>query len=351
MTTLRTGVLLSNLGTPDGPDVPAVRQYLREFLMDPYVIDIPWPLRWFLVNALILPRRPRASAHAYQQVWTERGSPLLFHSEDLLAGVRDALGPSFAVELGMRYGAPSIPDALDRLLAAQVDRLLFVPLYPQYSLAATETGWQHFVVACTRRGSALPRGRTADFYADDGFIAAFESVIRDTTAEFGPDHVLFSFHGLPERHVKKTDLSGSHCLASAGCCDAIGEANRHCYRAQSMMTARLLAARLGLGADGWSVSFQSRLGRTPWIRPFTDEVLPELAKKGVRRVAVTCPAFVADCLETLEEIAIRARDAFRAAGGEDLRLVPSLNAHPLWVSAVADLVRRHAAHVPVHALA
>jgi ferrochelatase len=336
------GVLLANLGTPDSPQVPDVRRYLREFLSDPRVIDINPVL---LLNLVILPLRPAKSARAYQAIWgdAQTGSPLLFHSRGLTDGVRAALGPGYVVELGMRYGAPSIPSALARLQAAQPTKLVVAPLFPQYSSAASGSAIERVYQVLGQQWN-VPAVQTVEpFYDDPGFISAFSQVAARHLETFRPDFVLFSYHGLPERHMRKSDPTGQHCLASAGCCDAIGPANRYCYRAHCFSTTRALAASLGLSAERHSVSFQSRLGRTPWIKPYTDLVLPELAKAGHKRLAVLSPAFVADCLETVEEIGIRARDQWRSLGGDELLLVPSLNAEPAWVDTVARLVRTAAA--------
>jgi ferrochelatase len=335
------GVLLLNLGTPDSPSVPDVRRYLREFLSDPRVIDIHPAARWLLLNLVILPSRPAKSARAYRMVWGADGSPLLAHSRRLSDGVQAALGPGHLVELGMRYGAPSIASALARLVAAQPRKIVVLPLFPQYSSAATGSAVERVYEVAGKAWNVPPIETIGAFYDDPGFIAAFADVAKRHLAGFRPDFVLFSYHGLPERHMRKSDPSGRHCLASAGCCDAIGRENRYCYRAHCFATTRALVASLGLGSDRHSVSFQSRLGRTPWIHPYTDEVLPELARAGKQRLAVMCPAFVADCLETVEEIGIRARAQWRSLGGEDLLLVPSLNSDPLWIDAVARLVRQH----------
>ncbi len=333
------GVLLINLGTPDSPSVPDVRRYLREFLRDPRVIDIPAAARALLLEAIILPFRPARSARAYKMIWTAEGSPLLFHSQRLTEGVRQDLGPGYVVELAMRYGAPSIPDALARLLAAQPRQLVVLPLFPQYSSAANGSAVQR-VYEVLGAGWNVPATRTLDaFFDDPGFLDAFATVARRHLDPFRPDFVLFSYHGLPERHVRKSDSSGQHCLQTPTCCDRPVPANRYCYRAHCFATTRALAARLGLSAERHGLSFQSRLGRTPWLRPYTDLLLPELARAGHKRLAVMCPAFVADCLETLEEIGIRAREQWRAEGGDELLLVPSLNAEPSWVQTVARMVR------------
>jgi ferrochelatase len=334
------GVLLVNLGTPDAPTPGAVRRYLREFLSDPRVIDIHPVARKLLLELVILPLRPRKSAEAYAKIWTAEGSPLLTLSRALEAKVRAAMGPGYLVELAMRYGSPSIPDALGRLRAGGARRLLVAPLYPQYSSSATGSSLEAVFAALAGQHVVPAVSVLPAFYDDPGFISAFAAVGAPALERERPDHVLFSFHGLPERHVRASDHSGQHCLRSASCCEAIGEANRDCYRAQCFATARALAARLALAPGSWSVSFQSRLGRTPWIKPYTDLRLDELAREGKRRLCVFCPAFVADCLETLEEIGLRARAQFLAAGGESLTLVPSLNASEAWVGALVQLLRR-----------
>lgn len=335
----RNGVLLINLGTPASPTVRDVRRYLREFLMDPRVIDIPGIARWLLVHLAILPTRPQRSAAAYRSVWMADGSPLLVHERALARGLAGALGDRWVVQLGMRYGEPSIAAAMRALIAADVAKILVVPLFPQYAGSSTGSALERVYAIAAAEWNVPPLEVLGEFYDDPGFIHAFAEVARPPLAEFRADHVVFSYHGLPERQVRRSDVSGRHCLTSATCCDQIGAANRHCYRAQCYATTRALVQALGLDADRASVSFQSRLGRTKWIEPYTDVLLPELAKAGVRRVAIMCPAFVADCLETVEEIGIRASEQWRALGGEALLLVPSLNAHPAWVAALADALR------------
>jgi len=333
------GVLLVNLGSPEAPESGAVRHYLREFLSDPRVLDMNPVGRALLLYGVILPFRPAKSAEAYRKIWTEEGSPLLVHSRALAAEVRARLGGGWQVELAMRYGEPSVAGALDRLRAAAVDEIVVLPLYPQYAASSTGSSLEAIFRLAGARWVVPSLQVVPPFHDDDGFLDAFVEVARPMLAAADYQHLLFSFHGLPERQVRKTDDSGRHCLASPTCCDALAAVNRNCYRAQCFATARALAARLGREEGSWSVSFQSRLGRTPWIQPYTDVVLPALAAAGKKRVAVKCPAFVADCLETLEEIGIRAREQFIAAGGELLTLVPSLNSSPRWVDAVVDLAR------------
>lgn len=332
------GVLLTNLGTPTAPTTSAVRRYLREFLSDPRVIDINPVSRWLLVNLIIAPFRAPKSATAYRKVWTEQGSPLLMHSLKLAEEVGKKLGGEFLVELGMRYGRPSIENAMRRLVERGASEIRALPLYPQYSSSATGSSQEEVLRVAKRLSPPVPVKFLLSFFDNPGFIDAFAEIGKPRLENFRPDHVLFSFHGLPERHILKEDLSGAHCLKKPDCCDKIIPANGLCYRAHCFATARALAAKLGLPAEQFTVCFQSRLGRTPWIKPFTDVVLTELAAQGKKRLAVFCPAFVADCLETLEEIGIRAREQWRNSGGEELFLIPSLNAHPSWVEAVGSMV-------------
>jgi ferrochelatase len=333
------GVLLINLGTPDAPETGAVRRYLREFLSDPRVLDIPPVGRAALLYGVILPFRPQKSAEAYRKIWMPEGSPLLVHGNALRDRLQDALGPGWVVELGMRYQSPSLGSAIEKLRARGVRELTVVPLYPQYASSSTGSSLEQVYRLVGKAWNVEGLRVLPPFYDRPAFLDAFADVGRLVLAEARPDHVLFSFHGLPERQVKKSDLTGAHCLARADCCDAQVPANRWCYRMQCFFTARALAQRLGLEAGKWTVTFQSRLGRTPWVKPYTDLVIPELARGGAKRLAVFCPAFVADCLETLEEIGIRGRDQFLSCGGEALTLVPSLNAHPSWVRGLTQMVR------------
>ncbi|HEY9899230.1 MAG TPA: ferrochelatase [Pantanalinema sp.] len=333
-----TGVLLINLGTPNAPVTAEVRDYLAEFLGDSRVLDMPAPVRKLLLNLVILPFRPRKSAAAYREIWTEGGSPLRCHSDDLLARVREALGPEVPVEFAMRYGTPSIESALHVLRRQGVNRLVVLPLYPQQASSTGGSSLQEVYRVAGTCYNVPSLHVVAPFYEHPAYVRASAAVARPVVADFEPDHVLFSFHGLPERQIRKGDDAGSHCLVSEGCCARITEANRNCYRAQCYASARAIAGALSLSPERYSVSFQSRLGRIPWIQPHTEEMLVRLAEKGVKRLAVVCPAFTADCLETLEEIGIRARATFVSAGGEDLRLVPSLNAHPEWVEAIKELL-------------
>ena len=338
----RVGVLLINLGTPNAPTPEAVGRYLREFLMDRFVIDLPKPLRWFLVNVMIVPRRKRQSARAYQKVQLLEGSPLLVYTRELAYKVAERLAADedrYVVEYAMRYGNPPIASSLGRLCSQDVSQIIVMPLYPQYAESSFETA----VVETKRVAQEL---ECADrlffvppFYDQPEFIAAHARRIVEAHEKEPVDHVVFSFHSLPERHLKKLDQTQQHCFVKSDCCDQVNAVNRNCYRAHAIFTARAIAAELGLKDDDYTVSFQSRLGRAKWIGPATEVVLRELAQRGVKRVAVSCPSFVADCLETVEEIGIRGRETFIAAGGEEMLLVPSLNADPAWVETVAKWIR------------
>lgn len=338
----KTGVLFINLGTPDAPTPAAVGRYLREFLMDGFVIDVPKALRWFLVHVMIVPRRKIQSAKAYQKVQLPEGSPLLVHTSDFARKVAERLAhqdDQYVVEFAMRYGNPSIASALARLKELEVSRVLVMPLYPQYAESSFETA----VVETKKRAEEI--GLTnrlvffAPFYDRPDFTRVYSDHVTEVIKGNGIDHLVLSFHSLPVRHLKRLDRSGNHCSIKSDCCREISAVNKACYRAQCIFTARTMAEQLGLSEDKYSISFQSRLGRAEWIGPQTEDMLRLLATKGVKRVAVVCPSFVADCLETLEEIALRGRDTFVQAGGEDLKLIPSLNSNSAWIDAVAGWIR------------
>ncbi len=336
---MKTGVLLINLGTPDTPTPEAVGRYLREFLMDGFVIDMPAPLRWILVNVAIVPRRKYQSAAAYQKIQLPGGSPLLVHTRALAQEVAARLGPNqYVVEFGMRYGNPSIKSALEKLKASGVSRIIVLPLYPQYAessfeTAVVETRRSAKELGCEHLLTFLP-----PFYDESRFIKAWAERILASVDAQTTDHLIFSFHSIPVRHVTRLHGKENHCMVAQNCCSEITKANENCYRAQCFATTRAIANQLELNPDDYTVAFQSRLGRAEWIGPNTVDVLQELAGRGIKRVAVACPSFVADCLETLEEMAIRGRKTFIDAGGEDLKLIPSLNADQTWVEAVASWI-------------
>jgi ferrochelatase len=329
-------VLLANLGSPDQPDVPAVRRYLNQFLMDPYVIQLPWLLRRLIVSLFVLPARPKRSAHAYQSIWTPQGSPLVVLSMQLLEKLKKEV--SLPVSMAMRYGNPSIESEL-LALATQpgVDEILLLPLYPHYadSTVLTSIKEAERVIAQHRLNVKLVVPKP--FYDKPDYIRNLVSSAQPWLDQ-GFDHVLFSYHGLPELHITKADPTGSHCLKSAGCCKQPSPAHATCYRHQVLRTTELFVEAAGLLPAQYSVSFQSRLGRAKWLEPSTENVVKQLAERGIKNLLVLCPAFVTDCLETLEEIEIQGSESFKEAGGETLTLVPCLNAHPDWVHTVAQWI-------------
>jgi ferrochelatase len=332
------GVLLVNLGSPDSASVPDVRKYLREFLMDSRVLDTPWLVRWCVVNLAILPKRPIESAAAYQKVWTPEGSPLVATSRHVQRELQRRVGDDLTVELAMRYQSPGIESALRNLRSQGVEELLVFPLFPHYAMSSFETA-----VVCVRELAARVAPemdlKIADpFYRDPDYIASLVASASDYLKS-DYDHLLFSFHGLPERHLRKSDPTGTHCLQSLTCCETPSIAHDTCYRAQCFATVRAFVEQAGIPPQKFSVSFQSRLGRDPWLKPYTDFELQQLPQRGVKKLLVMCPAFVADCLETLEEIAMRGRDSFIQAGGENFKLIPCLNEHPRWLDALEKIVR------------
>ena len=334
--TERVGLLVVNVGTPEAPREREVRRYLREFLSDPRVLDLPGWRRFLLLELVILRRRPRASAEAYRKIWTEEGSPLLVHGRALAAKLQRALGDGVRVELAMRYGAPSIAAALDRFEAAGIEQIALLPLYPQFSVAATGSAVERVkeLAAVRRRPPSIQV--IPPFYDHPAYLDARAALLSPQLTphlEPVPERVYFSFHGLPERQVRR---GGEGCLERADCCAAIAAANRSCYRAHCFATARSLAERLGLAPDRYAVGFQSRLGREPWIRPYFDELLAEEARRGVRD-ALLVPSFVNDCLETLEELGIRAVESWREHGGRSLRVAPAPNADDRFVAALAEI--------------
>ncbi|WP_172147575.1 MULTISPECIES: ferrochelatase [Pseudomonas] len=330
-------LLLVNLGSPASTEVADVRRYLNQFLMDPYVVDLPWPLRRLLVS-LILLKRPAASAHAYASIWWADGSPLVVLSRRLQAAMK-AQWTQGPVELAMRYGEPSIETVLNRLTAQGIQQVTLAPLYPQFADSTTTTVIEEARRVVRAANLDMRFSILAPFYDQPEYIDALVDSARPYL-EQDFDHLLLSFHGLPERHLRKLDPS-KHCLKGPDCCrTAPPQVLATCYRAQCMRSAAAFAERMGLRPEQWSVSFQSRLGRDKWIEPYTESRLQALAGQGVKKLLVMCPAFVADCIETLEEIGDRGLEQFQAAGGESLQLVPCLNDHPSWVAALKTLSER-----------
>jgi len=325
-----------NLGSPESTAVPDVRRYLREFLMDKRVIDAPYPIRFGIVHFGILPKRPHQSAEAYESVWTDEGSPLVVTSRRLQEAVRRSL--SNPVELAMRYQNPNVEHAVDSLVTRGVREIILLPLFPHYAMSSYETAVEKVRSVVQKRAEGIRLKVIEPFYNHPAYISALvESAKSYLASEF--DHLLFSFHGLPERHLRKSDPTKCHCLKVQNCCEVPSVAHKTCYRAQTFQTARLFAESAGLPRNKYSIAFQSRLGRDPWMQPYTDHELERLAKADAKKLLVICPAFVADCLETLEEIGMRGKETFLAAGGEQFTMIPCLNNHPAWVSAVLQLVK------------
>lgn len=332
------GVLLVNLGTPDDCTPKAVRTYLKEFLMDRRVIDIPALWRWLLVNLIIVPFRHRKSAAAYQTVWTNDGSPLLVFSEALKAGLAAKLGDAYQVELGMRYGQPNIKQAFQKMKSCS--SITVIPLFPQYASAANGSAIEKFLQIAKSEWNLPNLAILSSFHNHPGFIQAYTAVIKKTLQDKKIDQLVFSYHGLPERHINK-----SHCDAPCDkqqSCPAIKSDNAFCYRAQCYATSHLIADNLNLTNKDFTVAFQSRLGRTPWIKPYTDLILPKLREKGIKNIAVVCPSFVADCLETLEEMDIRGREQWQELGGDKFYFIPCLNDNEIWIDALVDMVHSNA---------
>ncbi|MGB0496603.1 MAG: ferrochelatase, partial [Kangiellaceae bacterium] len=324
-------ILLCNLGSPDKPDVPSVRAYLNQFLMDPSVIQLPWLIRRLIVSLFVLPNRPKKSAHAYQQVWTEHGSPLLVLSEQLREKVQNKV--QSPVYMAMRYGNPSIENqVLDISKNKSIKEILFIPLYPHYAESTVETSIIELKRIISLHNLDLKIKIKKPFYNESKYVEAlvnsYKSHINNTDKT---PHLLFSYHGLPELHLTKLDPTKDHCLKKQNCCEIKSDAHATCYRHHVMETTRLFVENAGIGKEQYSIAFQSRLGRAKWLEPSTNHKLKELINKNIKDVVVICPAFVTDCLETLEEIAISGKEEFLAAGGNSLQLIPCLNSYADWV--------------------
>lgn len=332
----KTGVLLVNLGTPDHPDTPSVRRYLREFLMDGRVIDIPLLQRWILVNLIIAPFRAPKSAAEYQKLWNERGSPLKYYGEDVRDLLQTALGPEYIVTLGMRYQNPSIASALEVLKRENVSEIVVVPLFPQYASATTGSVAEK-VMELVKPWQVIPAIRFVNQFPDHPLlIQVIAGQAKKWLDQYEYDHFIFSYHGLPERQIRKASVDGYCELGS--CCNTYHQKNQYCYRAQCFLTSRLVAKALNIPDDKYTVAFQSRLGKDPWVQPYTEEKVKELAHKGYKKVLVFSPAFVSDCLETTVEVGETYQDLFKEEDGERWDLVESLNTHPLWVQCLKELV-------------
>ncbi|HVU27634.1 MAG TPA: ferrochelatase [Verrucomicrobiae bacterium] len=333
---MNKSILLVNLGSPDSTEVSDVRRYLNEFLMDGRVIDAPWLLRRFIVG-MILINRPKASAHAYEKIWTKEGSPLIVSSQRIQVELQRRF--SIPVELAMRYQNPSIESAIQKLVAQKIDDLFLIPLFPHYAMSSYESAVERVKFVAGRIAPEVKIEIQPPYFDAPDYISALVASAKNYLDD-GYDHLLFSFHGIPERHLRKSDPTHCHCLVKENCCEILSPAHATCYRAQCFKTVKAFVEVAKIPAGKFSVSFQSRLGKDPWLKPYTDLELAELPKRGVKKLLVICPAFVSDCLETLEEIGIRGRETFISAGGKEFAQIPCLNENPLWISALEKMVQR-----------
>ncbi len=328
----KKGIILINLGSPDSTKVPHVRKYLDEFLMDERVIDKPWLFRALLVKGIIVPFRAPKSAEAYEKIWTNEGSPLIVHTKHLQQALQARIDEP--VEIAMRYGNPTPEAAYEALLKKQpgLDEVIVLPLYPHYAMSSYETGVEYMKEVYNNKKYSFKLSFIPPFYNEENYLNALAENIRPYV-EKKYDHILFSYHGIPGRHIRKSDVTGCHCLQSENCCEVASPAHEFCYRHQVKTTTKLVTEKLGIPTNKYSISFQSRLGKG-WLEPFTDFRLAEMPNEGIKNLLILCPAFVSDCLETLEEIAMRGKEIFMLAGGESFTMIPCLNTHPLWVDAV-----------------
>jgi len=327
-----------NLGSPDSTKVPDLRKYLDEFLMDERVIDKPWFFRAMLVKGIIVPFRAPKSAEAYQKIWTDEGSPLIVHTVHLQKALQSRIQEP--VEIAMRYGNPTPEDAYEGLLkkVPDMEEVIVLPLYPHYAMSSYETAVEYMKEVYNKKKYSFKLSFIPPFYNEENYLHALAENIRPYLAP-KHDHILFSYHGIPERHIRKSDVTGCHCFQTENCCETPSPAHQFCYRHQVKTTTRLVTEKLKIPTDKYSISFQSRLGKG-WLEPFTDFRLAEMPKEGIKNLLILCPAFVSDCLETLEEIAIRGKEIFMLAGGESFTMIPCLNTHPLWVDAVEGYMRK-----------
>ena len=336
----KKGVLIVNLGSPDSPTAKDVKPYLDEFLMDERVIDLPLWARKLIVRGIILKVRPKKSAEAYSKIWWDEGAPLIVITERLLEKLRAQV--PYPVEMGMRYGNPSIADGIRKLTEANpnLEEVFLVPLYPHYAMSSYETVVVKAEEMVKEHFPQLKMTVQEPFFDEETYLDALVETMRPHLQdEF--DHFLFSYHGVPERHIKKGDPTGCHCLKVENCCEVPSPAHAVCYRHQVMETSHKVAAKLGLPREKYTVSFQSRLGPDPWLKPATDDTLEDLGKKGVKNLKVACPAFVADCLETIEEIGMEGKEEFQEAGGGEFTMIPCLNDQDPWVKVLAGYIEQH----------
>lgn len=333
----KRGIILMNLGSPDSTEVKDVHKYLMEFLMDKRVIDYPYLFRLLLIGGIIVPKRAPNSAEAYKKIWTKEGSPLIVITKQLQEALQKEIPDP--VVIGMRYGRPGMKEAYDQLLEKdpEIKEVTALPLYPHYAMSSYETAVEHAKTIHKKYNYPFKLSFVEPFYNEVHYIDALAESMRPYL-EADYDQILFSYHGLPERHMKKADPTKKHCMQSPDCCTVPSAAHSTCYRHQCFVTTKLIAKSLNIPKEKIGISFQSRLGREEWLKPYTAERLEALPKEGVKKLLVVCPAFVSDCLETLEEIVMEGRDSFMNAGGESYTAIPCLNTHPLWVKAVAHLI-------------
>lgn len=325
-----------NLGSPDSTAVGDVRKYLNEFLMDERVIDIPYLARFLLIKGIIVPFRAPKSAEAYRTIWTEKGSPLIEFTRQLQKALQELV--SEPVEIAMRYGSPSAKNGFDNLMKRDpaITEVIALPLYPHYAMSSYETAIEEAKAVHKKNKYPFKLDFVKPYYNEPDYINALaESMKPYLQKEY--DHMLFSYHGIPQRHIRKSDITGCHCLKVENCCSVSSAAHDFCYRHQVFETTKLVTEKLGIPKDKYSISFQSRLGKG-WLEPFTDIRLEEMPKEGIKKLLIVCPAFVSDCLETLEEIAERGKESFIGAGGEEYSMIPCMNVHPVWVDTVKRLV-------------
>ncbi len=330
------GALLVNLGSPESTAVKDVKKYLGEFLMDKRVIDTPYLVRAFVVKGIILNTRPKKSAEAYKKIWWDEGSPLIVLSERLLQKVKAK--SEIPVELSMRYGNPSIKNGIQNLVDKGVTEILLIPLYPQFAMATTETITVLASKILKKQFPTIKLTNIPAFYSKGDYIEVLGNSIQKEIEKTDPEHLLFSYHGIPERHIKKSDITKSHCKIDGNCCKTPSSAHEFCYRHQCYETTKLVAKHLNLKEGTYSTSFQSRLGRDPWLQPYTDQTIANFAKNDVKNLAVVTPAFVSDCLETLEEIGMEAKQSFLENGGSTFTTIPCLNDNDDWAYALSKWI-------------
>jgi ferrochelatase len=334
----KRAVLLVNLGSPDSTAVPDVRRYLREFLGDERVLDMPAPLRHLVLEAFILPTRPKRTAHAYSKVWTAEGSPLIVTSNRVRGKLAALVGAETPVFLAMRYGNPSIASVVADIAASGIEDILLFPQYPHYAMSSWETVVVRVTEEVASRSPTMRLTCVQPFYRDPDYIEVLWKVAAPFLSR-PHDHLLISYHGIPVRHLRKADSSRAHCTLVADCCTSCSPAHATCYRAQCLSMTAEFAKKAALDSGKYSVSFQSRLAGEPWLEPFTDFEFVRLAKAGTKSLLVMCPSFVADCLETLEEISMTGRETFLSAGGEQFEAISCPNDHPAFVDFLANRVR------------